>query len=207
MFGGFQSALEKQKFLSPDEAFKVEVVQEGEQIVSTLTMADKIHIYEETLRFKAKGDREVILKPDLPKAEELDGERVHKGVVTVSIPTEKITSQVSGDYTFSVEFQGCSDAGLCYSPIVKSYQFKGKELGVREKIAKLSKEGNAAKIVDVLINESSIFVLFLFFIFGLLLSLTPCIFPMIPILSSIIVSQQGGAEKPSMAKAFFTSFI
>lgn len=207
MFGGFQSALKKQKFLSPDEAFKVEVVQKGEQIVSTLTMADKIHIYEASLKFMVKGDKEVILKPVLPKAEELDGEMIYKGVVKVALPIEKITSQISGDYTFSVEFQGCSDAGLCYSPIVKSYPFKGKELGVWEKIAKLSKEGNAAKIVDVLINESSVFVLFLFFIFGLLLSLTPCIFPMIPILSSIIVSQQGGEEKPSMAKAFFTSFI
>ncbi|MDM5271172.1 protein-disulfide reductase DsbD [Sulfurovum sp. zt1-1] len=207
MFGGFQSALKKQKFLSPEEAFQVEAVQQGEQIVTTLTMADKIHIYKETIKFMAKGDKEIVLKPELSKAEELDGEMVYKGVLTIAIPTEKITSQISGDYTFSVEFQGCSDAGLCYSPIIKSYQFKGKELGVWEKIAKLSKEGNASKIVDVLINESSIFVLFLFFIFGLLLSLTPCIFPMIPILSSIIVSQQGAEEKASMGKAFFISFI
>ncbi|MBT8348226.1 MAG: protein-disulfide reductase DsbD, partial [Sulfurovum sp.] len=56
-------------------------------------------------------------------------------------------------------------------------------------------------------NESSIFILLLFFIFGLLLALTPCIFPMIPILSSIIVSQQGGNEKPSVAQAFFTSLV
>jgi thiol:disulfide interchange protein DsbD len=207
MFGGFESVVKKQKFLSPEEAFKVEAVQQGESIVTTLSLADEIHVYADTLKFKAKGEKEIVLSPDMPKADELDGDMVYHGLVIVTVPVEKITSRISGDYTFSVEFQGCSDAGLCYSPIVKSYQFKGKELGVWEKIAKLSKEGNAAKIVDVLINESSLFVLFLFFIFGLLLSLTPCIFPMIPILSSIIVSQQGGQEKTSMAGAFFVSFI
>ncbi|HIQ27355.1 MAG TPA: protein-disulfide reductase DsbD, partial [Sulfurovum sp.] len=41
----------------------------------------------------------------------------------------------------------------------------------------------------------------------LLLSLTPCIFPMIPILSSIIISQQKGDEKPSVMRAFFTSLV
>ena len=207
MFGGFESVVKKQKFLSPQEAFKVEAVQQGESIVVTLSMADEIHVYADTLKFRAKGGKEIVLSPDMPKAQELDGDMVYHGVVTVTLSTEKITSQILGDYTFSVEFQGCSDAGLCYAPIVKSYEFKGKELGVWEKIAQLLEEGNAAKIVDVLINESSLFVLFLFFIFGLLLSLTPCIFPMIPILSSIIVSHQGGREKPSMARAFFVSFV
>ncbi|MFT7823644.1 MAG: protein-disulfide reductase DsbD [Sulfurimonas sp.] len=207
LFGGFQSALKKQKFMSPEEAFKVEAVQKDGRIITTVTLAGKIHAYQESFKFTAKGDKEIVLKPGMPEAHDFEGDKVYEGVVKIAIPVETITSRVTGDYSFTVEFQGCSDAGLCYAPIVKSYRFKGREPGVWEKIAKLSKEGNAARIVDVLINESSLFVLFLFFIFGLLLSLTPCIFPMIPILSSIIVSQQGGDEKPSMAKAFFTSFV
>jgi thiol:disulfide interchange protein DsbD len=125
----------------------------------------------------------------------------------VTIPTKDIESQVTGDYTLEIEFQGCSDTGICYQPIKKTFDFKGVELGVFDKISKLVKEGNTAKIADILVNESSIFILLLFFIFGLLLALTPCIFPMIPILSSIIVSQQGGNEKPSVAQAFFTSLV
>ena len=207
LFGGFQSALKKQKFLSPEEAFKVEAVQKDNQIITTVTLAEKIHVYQNSMKFIAKGDQEVVLKPELPEAHDFEGDMVYEGTLKVTIPVETITSQVSGNYTFTVEFQGCSDAGLCYAPIINSYNFKGKELGVWKKIAKLTQEGNAAKIVEVLINESSVFVLFLFFIFGLLLSLTPCIFPMIPILSSIIVSQQGGEEKPSVARAFFTSFV
>ncbi|MCB4748420.1 MAG: protein-disulfide reductase DsbD, partial [Sulfurovum sp.] len=74
------------------------------------------------------------------------------------------------------------------------------------KISSLTQEGNTANIANVLGSESSLFIIMLFFIFGLLLALTPCIFPMIPILSSIIVSQASD-EKPSVAKAFFTSLV
>jgi len=80
------------------------------------------------------------------------------------------------------------------------------EVGVFDKISSLTKEGNTAKIADVLGTESSLFVILLFFIFGLLLSLTPCIFPMIPILSSIIVSQSNEG-KSNTAQAFFTSLV
>jgi len=79
--------------------------------------------------------------------------------------------------------------------------------GLFAKIARLTQEGNVAKIAEVLTKESSFFILLLFFIFGLLLALTPCIFPMIPILSSIIVSQAGKDKTPSKWQAFFTSMI
>ena len=70
----------------------------------------------------------------------------------------------------------------------------------------LTDESNAGNIVDVLKSESSTFIIFLFLILGLLLALTPCIFPMIPILSSIIVSQSGTRE-PSAIRGFFTSLV
>lgn len=207
LFGDFASALKKQKFLSPDEAFQTTSVRVGDNIETTITMADKIHVYENSLFFRIIAPSKVELTVTKPKAHDFDGDMVYDKSLTVSIPVEDIESQVAGDYTLEVEFQGCSDAGICYQPILKTFDFKGKELGTFDKIKQLVKEGNAAKIVDVLVNESSLFVLFLFFIFGLLLSLTPCIFPMIPILSSIIISQQSGDTKPSMSKAFFTSLI
>jgi thioredoxin:protein disulfide reductase len=204
---GFDSALKKQKFLSPDEAFQVTAVLKDDAIETKIIMADKIHVYENTLYYRTITPSQVELTVRKPKAHDFDGDMVYEKELIVSIPTKEIEAQVKGDYTLEIEFQGCSDAGICYQPIKKTFNFKGAELGVFDKIKQLVKEGNASKIVDVLVNESSIFVLFLFFIFGLLLSLTPCIFPMIPILSSIIVSQQSGDEKPSVAQAFFTSLI
>jgi thiol:disulfide interchange protein DsbD len=142
-----------------------------------------------------------------PEGKEVDGDMVYEKELMVSIPREAIESKVTGDYSIEIEFQGCSDAGICYQPIKNTFHFQGKELGFIEKISKLIKEGNTAKIANILVNESSVFILILFFLFGLLLSLTPCIFPMIPILSSIIVSQHKGDEKPSVSQAFFTSLI
>jgi len=206
-FAGFDSALKKQKFLSPDEAFQVTAVLKDDAIETKIILADKIHAYENTLYYRIISPSQVELTVKKPKAHDFDGDMVYEKEVLVTIPTREIESKVKGDYTLEIEFQGCSDAGICYQPIKKTFNFKGTELGVFDKIKQLVKEGNASKIVDVLVNESSLFVLFLFFIFGLMLSLTPCIFPMIPILSSIIVSQQGGDEKPSVAQAFFTSLV
>jgi len=83
--------------------------------------------------------------------------------------------------------------------------------GVFAKIARLTQEGNVAKIAEVLTHEGAFFILFLFFIFGLLLALTPCIFPMIPILSSIIVSQANKNKEtdtpPSKWQGFIISLV
>ncbi len=205
---GFQSALKKQKFLSPDEAFQVSAVLKDDIIETKVTIGERIHVYDDdTLHYKIISPEPIELLVNKPKSHDFDGDMVYEKELVVNIPIKDIESKVKGDYTLEIEFLGCSDAGICYQPIKKSFNFKGAKLGVFDKISKLIKEGNTSKIVDVLVNESSLFVLFLFFIFGLLLSLTPCIFPMIPILSSIIVSQQSGGQKPSMGQAFFTSLL
>ena len=208
VFGGFTSALKKQKFLSPDEAFQVSAVLNDDVIQTKILIGEHIHVYDDqTLHYRIISPDVVELSVKKPASHDFDGDMVYEKELVVNIPVEDITTKVKGDYTLEIEFLGCSDAGICYQPIKKTFNFKGVKLGVLDKISKLAKEGNVGKIVDVLVTESSFFVLFLFFIFGLLLSLTPCIFPMIPILSSIIVSQQGGDEKPSMGKAFFTSLV
>jgi thiol:disulfide interchange protein DsbD len=206
LFGGFGSALKKQKFLEPEEAFHIQAVQKGDAIVTTITLADKIHIYRDELKFRIVKPKSITLRPKLPPAHKLDGEMVYEKGLSVSLPVKEITSKVKGDYTLEVELLGCSDKGICYQPFKKQFSFKGTEAGVFDKIASLTHEGNTAKIANVLGHENSLFIIILFFIFGLLLALTPCVFPMIPILSSIIVSLAGN-EKPSVAKAFFTSLV
>ena len=230
VFGGFASALKKQKFLQPDEAFKIEAVQKEDSVETTITLADKIHIYKNDLKFRIVKPEKIMLSPVLPPALEEDGEAIYKKRVTVEIPLSDISSRISGDYTLEVELLGCSDRGICYQPFRKQFAFHApkaqkrgadsqtaavqksdsgaeeKTPGVFDKITALTHEGNTAKIADVLGEESAWFIVVLFFIFGLLLALTPCVFPMIPILSSIIVSQSG-SQKPGVAKAFFTSLV
>ena len=207
VFGGFSSALKKQKFLQPEEAFQITAVLEGDVIETKVTLADKIHVYDDdTLHYMITSPFKVELDIKRPASHDFDGDKVFKKEILVTIPVKDITSKVSGDYTLEIEILGCDEKGICYQPFIKSFNFKGAKAGVFDKISSLTKEGNTAKIADVLSSESSFFVILLFFIFGLLLALTPCVFPMIPILSSIIVSQSGDG-KPSVAKAFFTSLV
>lgn len=214
-FGGFNS-FKKSKFLTPDEAFKVNSKIENNILETKITIAKDIHIYENSIKYKIVKPKEIILNPKLPEAKDFDGDMVYEKEINLKI--EDIGSKVEGKFTLSVEFQGCSNSGICYQPITKEFVLNtpikniAKKEEVEEKstfdeIVSFTKEGNSGKIASLLANESSFFIIFLFFIFGLLLSLTPCIFPMIPILSSIIISQQKGQDKPPKLQAFFTSLV
>ena len=205
-FGGL--TLPKQNFLSPDEAFKATAVKEGDRIKADIKLGDKIYIYAKDLHFKITDPVKQEITPKLPPTEKHGEFDIYRSI-TVDIPVKEIENKVNKDYTLAIEMTGCSDSGICYQPQTRIFTFKyeGEPEGFFAKISRLTKEGNTGKIADVLVKENPFFILMLFFIFGLLLALTPCIFPMIPILSSIIISQAGKEAKPNPGKAFFTSLV
>jgi len=151
---GFESALKKQKFLSPDEAFKVSAVLKDGVIETKILIGDKIHVYDDnTLHYRITSPEAFELKVQKPESHDFDGDMVYEKELRVDIPVKDITSKVKGDYTLEIELLGCSDAGICYQPIIKSFNFKGEALGTFDKISQLVKEGNASKIVDVLVMK------------------------------------------------------
>ena len=125
-----------------------------------------------------------------------------------------------------MKYQGCSEAGLCYEPSTKEFAFTidttalaSNESGEKAVeplaegttvTAEKTQEGSAFgesetdKLVDTLKGGSIWSILGIFFGIGVVLSLTPCIFPMIPILSSIIVSQGEGI---SAKRGFLLSLV
>lgn len=195
--------------LSAEEAFKVSAVQNGDVIETKIILGEKIHVTADTLKYLIVSPDELELDVKKPATHEVDGDMVYEKEILVNIPLKDIYSKVSGDYTLSINFSGCSDAGICYNPIADKFNFKGdpNAKSTWDKVLTAIDQANPMAIVDILINESSFFVVFLFLIMGLLLALTPCIFPMIPILSSIIVSQQSEDEEPSAFKGFFISLV
>jgi len=195
--------------LPAEEAFKVSAIQNGDVIETKIILGDKIHVTADTLKYMIVEPDEVELNVAKPKPYEHDGDMVYEKEILVNIPVQDIYKQVSGDYTLAINFSGCSDAGICYNPISEPFQFKGNPnaQSTWTKIANALEESNPSAIVKLLVQESSFFIVFLFLIMGLLLALTPCIFPMIPILSSIIVSQQSEDEEPNAFKGFFISLV
>jgi thiol:disulfide interchange protein DsbD len=208
-YAGFGAKLIKDDLLSAEEAFKVTAVQNGDVIETRIILGKAIHVTADTLKYRIVEPNEVTLDIKVPVAHEVDGDMVYDKEILVNIPLKEIYSKVSGDYTLAIEFSGCSDAGICYNPISDKFTFKGdpNAKSTWAKVMEALDQANPMAIVDILIHESSFFVVFLFLIMGLLLALTPCIFPMIPILSSIIVSQQSEDEEPSALDGFLISLV
>ncbi len=209
-FGSFATP-KQEKFLKPEEAFKVnaKVVKDGVDV--NINLANKIHIYKNKLKVKITKPTEKELKLDLPKGKIITGEEAYEGNLTLHIPNREIAQ--NGNYTLNVQVVGCSDAGICYAPQEFDFNLTAPKTatiqkattaakntatetneGFFSKISKLAKDGNSKQIANALKNEGLLFVLLLFFIVGLLLALTPCILPMVPILSSILLQQAGKKE-------------
>ena len=122
----FASITKKDNFLKADEAFKVSAVQKGEVIETKITLADKIHVTADTLKYTIVKPKNILLNVKKPVAHDDDGTMVYTKEIVVNIPIKSITSKVGAeDYTLAINFSGCADTGICYNPIEKKYNFKG----------------------------------------------------------------------------------
>jgi thiol:disulfide interchange protein DsbD len=129
----------------------------------------------------------------------------------ISIPVGLLANK-SGKTLVYLHYQGCADDGFCYPPQVKPIQIViDKHLALSQiffKEAPLVQKvispplGQSEDISQIFIQHGWLNILLIFFGFGLLLSFTPCILPMIPVLSGIIV---GHGKKITATKAFFLS--
>lgn len=100
--------------------------------------------------------------------------------------------QAAQTVTLKASYQGCAERGVCYPPMSKTVRL---DLPVAQRMAAATAKPQAPvseqdRIVQLLKHDSLGMTLASFFGFGLLLSFTPCIFPMIPILSGIIVGHR-----------------
>ena len=208
LFAGFS------KFLSPEEAFVTKVDLDKDTIVASVKLGENIHIYADKMVFSIDSKSIAIDSIEKPKSEISDGHTVYKGNPVFKVHLKK-RKDISGNIpiTFVFGFQGCSEAGLCYEPIEKRYRFNidAKQIPMQKKsniqnlhVTAKTGDNSVDAITDTLKNGSIFWVLATFFGFGLLLALTPCVFPMIPIISGLIVSQGEGI---TTKKAFFLSLV
>ncbi len=219
------------KFLMPDEAFMPSAkVVNGSSVEATMKLGDKIYIYQEQFGFSIKGDSALTITDiDINIiAVDHDGEKVYLEDIQSVISFSKSAAAADKEtITLVMKYQGCSEEGLCYEPSTKEFTLdietaslttsssEKKMLTELDKEIKLVEEGAADtsdefgvsetdEIVEALKGGSVWSILAIFFGIGVVLSLTPCIFPMIPILSSIIVSQ---GEHISAKRGFMLSLV
>ncbi|MDO9209078.1 MAG: protein-disulfide reductase DsbD [Sulfuricurvum sp.] len=212
-------------FLQPDEAFKPKITAVDDDTVAVeIVLGDQIYLYKEKLKIEDVDGQDGINFTTIntaTKTVDHEGEKVYE-VSPVTYIDLSNSKELSGEQKVRVKlsYQGCSSAGLCYEPqeTVLEIMVDADKLSVTDpaylnasaliepkKEVDPSKNGSETdQIASVIQGGSLWFILISFFGFGLLLSLTPCVFPMIPIISSVIIAQ---GEGMGTKKAFWLSLV
>lgn len=206
----------EQSFLSPEEAFKTEIIKEDKKIVFNLKVGKDIYLYDDKLQvFITKPSTiDITEEVNIPEPVNYDEFIVHFSNQSIEVPFSLIESKIGknpSELTF--KFQGCSKAGLCYAPMSEKIELNEisnnldkKQIENKNEVENSAELNETDTIANSLKTGNMLLVLATFFGFGLLLSFTPCVFPMIPILSSIIVGASQN-EKMTAGRGFFLSLI
>jgi thiol:disulfide interchange protein DsbD len=179
------------ELLEPEKAFRFSTrVVEGAVEVQ-FAIAEGYYMYRDKFRFSGEGNPSVQLgAAELPRGvrhkDEFFGDtETYRRQVTIRVP-----AQGEGRFELKVVSQGCADIGVCYVPMESraSLQLAGGMPGPSNREPRWSVFASDMDIAQLFQGNAAL-VLASFFGFGLLLSFTPCVLPMIPILGGIIAGE------------------
>lgn len=203
------------EILSVDEAFKLSTSMDKDQLVASWEIAEGHYLYRDKTTITST-DSDITtgqITRDIGelKQDEFFGEiYVYHHQASARIPVTPNKDGVK-TATFKIKYQGCSEvSGICYPPETKTISINlnpVKSVQAASQASANDSSGPASeqdRIADSLKSGSTWLTILTFFGFGLLLAFTPCVFPMIPILSSIIVGQ---GDKITTRHAFTLSMV
>lgn len=192
--------------LNLDEAFDIKYTSDKDGIEFKFGLGQDIYIYKET--FDVKISNQSILKMlNLPKPQISNEYEIYMQDFNIFIPINLIKSYIqNGNNKLILEYQGCAKNGICYRPQFKQFHLTQNYDKITLKELNLNDDeiSDEQSIANTLLNSGFFVALITFFGFGLMLSLTPCVFPMIPILSSIIIAKN---KSMSVKNGFLLSFV
>ena len=203
----------KPTFLPPDQVFQVQVVaQDAHTLQANFNIAQGYYLYRDRINFKAMDGAAKFAAPVFPEGDLKDDPNFGRIVVfhhsfQAAVPVQ--LNKPAEKITVVVEYQGCSEQGLCYPPIEKTFEvamqersttnvlpWSGKIDSVATAAVPLAVTQNEGSKIERLLQQGSFWLVISFFFgAGLLLAFTPCIFPMVPILSGIIVGRGANITK------------
>jgi thioredoxin:protein disulfide reductase len=200
------------EYLCPDQAFQVTAQATApDRVEVDFRVAKGYYLYRDKMKFAAPAATAAgVGRPDFPegdtKTDEFFGEQVvyHRDV-SVRVPVTR-ASREPISVPLKVTYQGCAEAGLCYSPITKTFDISlpaadASQLGVG-KPASSGYESEQTGLARLIVSGNFLGMIGAFFLAGLLLSFTPCVLPMVPIVSGLIAGQ---GEKVTRMRGFTLS--
>ncbi|MBI5584449.1 MAG: protein-disulfide reductase DsbD [Deltaproteobacteria bacterium] len=200
-----------QTFLAPEKIFQPQVqALDDRRLGITIRIEDGYYLYKDKISFKifppSVKPGAFQLPAGQPKEDPVFGRsEIYRRAFRLTLPILRADPAVQ-TIELALSFQGCSDRGLCYPPPVRKITVAlpppsreagpppGRTLSPAEN-GPPTPVDESSRITGLLAQKNLLWILLSFFGFGLLLSLTPCVFPMIPILSGLIVSQGAGVTK------------
>lgn len=213
----------QQTFLPVDQAFVFDFDQQGSTLFVGWDIAPDYYLYKKKIEIIAKGAN--IKVGDAGTGEIIEDEFFGKTEVFFnSVSVISKLSNVTEGAVVKVRYQGCAKAGLCYPPevisiplsIIASEQAQGNNSSadaadtlnaLTPSVDSTRSQSNTTtqdlSFTERLASQSLVTNLLIFFAVGVGLAFTPCVFPMFPILSSLIAGQQNLSTK----KAFALSFV
>lgn len=210
------------ELMKVNDAFVFDYQQQGNQLKINFVIAEGYYLYRDKLQFSVDGA--VIGDIELPHGKNHHDEYFGDQEVFYSFVEIPIAfKEAQEGAVFHVTFMGCAEGTLCYPPTKRDVTLSAIEANdgkiVSKKVIGAPDDTQSAKVTNatdapatpiteqdtlnqMLQNDSLLWTLVIFFGLGIGLALTPCVFPMYPILSGIIVGQ---GQKLSTAKAFTLS--
>jgi len=214
--GGIGAVLDKAKkgddFLPPDQAFRFAALADGsDRVRLSWQIADGYYLYRARIKVATTSKQAQLGATQFPpgqvKNDEYFGrQEVYHHELTAAVPVARAAAGTL-ELPLQVTYQGCADAGLCYPPITKpvSVTLSADKAGAGGGSAAPGTPagGDAEQSRFMALFSGNIFLMLGgFYVAGLLLAFTPCVLPMVPILSGIIA---GGGGNVSAGRGFALS--
>ncbi len=174
-------------FLPPEQAFKFSAAQEDQgRVRLTWHISEGYYLYRKQLTVAAEpagSALQMVYPAGTMKTDDFFGES------EVYHDSVELIVNAAGARALTVGWQGCADAGLCYPP-------QGQTIALHTASdASNDVRGEDQSMADRLSQSSLAWMLLVFFGLGLLMTFTPCVLPMIPILSSLIAGSGAGPRR------------
>ncbi|HEY4210459.1 MAG TPA: protein-disulfide reductase DsbD [Steroidobacteraceae bacterium] len=224
-------------FLLPDVAFQVEAAADGpDRVRISWKIADGYYLYRERMKASVTSDKgqagDLALPNGESKTDDLGQHQVYHHEVVATLPVAR-SAGGPVELPVKVSYQGCAEAGLCYSPMTKTLNvtlpagsgssLSSSNLSKPDGSAAAAAGGSASgsgsvsgnsstsagyvseqdRFADVIKNASLFWVIVVSLGAGIALSFTPCVLPMIPIVSGLIIGD--GTRAVTTRRSFLLS--
>ncbi|MDG6428990.1 protein-disulfide reductase DsbD [Glaesserella parasuis] len=193
------------KFLPGDQAFAFSSQQQADQLQLAWQIADGYYLYKKEIAISSNNAK--LGEPQFPTAERYQDEffgevEIYRNQLTIPVALEaNATGQVV------VRYQGCTK-GFCYPPEEVTLDLQAATSA--DNVAKNTADVTAISVAQPKAEQNQLaetlaenrLAIFWFFVLGLGLAFTPCVLPMLPLLSAIVI---GSKQRPNSLRAFLLS--